>query len=381
MQPAVAAPREGLTESQITYLIRDAPDLKVQHGLELIDVNLAAIEDISGECVGGAVSRGVFNTLHGSASLVVSRELDWGADLVRPYVILSDRQPGKGGTSARFNLGAYYTSRPKWSTRYNPPAFDVVGVDILDALNDPTGSAYAIEAGALVLDEVEKILQGRGLTQYLIDPSASAKTMASPYVSLMDDEKTWLNIVNDLLAIVGYAGAWSDWDGRIRCAPYQTPAERPVEWVYDVDPATSILSPEREYTRDLYGAPNRWVFIRNETDGATPVEGNGIYTYENWYDGPASVTSRAGRTVTKTVRVDAADQDALVTRAQKTIDADVRLSTTVSTKTAINPLHWHMDKVALNDAESGESPWSDVTVNTWTLYLDGADMDHEWSVI
>lgn len=388
MQPLTATPRENLTEEQVRWLIQDAPTISTAFGLELVDQNLEVIEDISRDFGGGQVARGSYNTLHGTASLVIARDLEWGASIVRPYMIIADRPaeyvPALGqGVTARFNLGAYYTSRPERSTGLNPPAYAVTGYDILHRLADKTGAAYAVEAGTVVLDAVEQILLDRGYTRYVLDPSAAGKTLPSAYVSPLDDEKTWLGIVNDLLERIGYAGVWSDWDGQLRCAPYSTPSTRPIEWVYDLDPLTSILSPERTYTQDLFEAPNRWVFIRNnDVDGPTPVEGAGIYTYENQSTGPTSIDARDGRTITKTERIDAADQASLESRAWVTIDADMRVPQTVKAKTGPNPLHWHFDRIALDDpAAGGIDRWADVLVTSWTLPLDGSDMDHEWTVI
>lgn len=378
MQPITAAPRDGLTEEQVRWLIHGSPALETAHGCELIDQNLELIEDISADFGGGSVSRKSYNMIHGSASLVISRDLDWGTAIVRPYMTLTD-----GVISARFNLGAYYTSRPQSRTGENPPSHAVTGYDILDRLNDKTGAAYGVEAGTEVLTAVETIWRDRGYTRYILDPAASGKTLPSAYVSPLDDNKTWLGITNDLLAMIGYQGVWSDWNGYLRGEPYLRPADRPVEWVYDLDPQTSIIDPERTYTLDTYEAPNRWVAIRsNDIDGATPVEGNGIFTYENLSTGPTSIDGRGGRTITKPLRISAADQAALEAQAWLAIDADMRLPQTVTHKTGPNPLHWHFDKVALDDpAADGLERWADVLATGWTLPLASGDMDHEWQVL
>lgn len=367
---------DTLTSDQLLWLIQDAPAIETDFGLELISQDLVVLEDISEYCGGGSVSRGSYNDLHGTCSLTISRDLDWGAAIVRPYFTIT-----ADAVTGRFNLGAYYTARPEYSTGQNPPQYAVTGYDILSRLSGKTGSSFSLPAGTAVLAAVEQIFTDQGYTRYVIDQTASAKTLTSPYNSPLDDDKTWLTIVNELLSAVGYAGVWSDWDGRLRCHPYISPAQRPIEWTYNVDPDESILSPERLYTQDLYSAPNRWVFVRNsDTDDVTPVEGAGIYTFVNQSEGPTSVDARGGWIITRVERVDAADQAALEARAQVTIDADRRISTTIRTKTSPNPLHWHFDKIALNDSNAGVS-WADVLATSWTLPLDGGDMDHEWTVL
>ncbi|WP_435589571.1 hypothetical protein [Micromonospora aurantiaca (nom. illeg.)] len=380
MQPLTAAPRDHLTEAQVRWLIQDSPAVETAHGCELVDQNLEVIDDISDDVDGdsASVARRSYNAVHGAARLTISRDLDWGTAIIRPYMVLTD-----GVISARFNLGAYYTALPRQSTGQNLPAHDVTGYDILDRLNDKTGTSYAVDAGVEVLTAVETILTDRGYTRYILDPSAAGKTLPSAYVSPLDDNKTWLNIVNDLLALVAYQGMWSDWNGYLRGEPYQRPADRTVEWVYDLDPATSIISPERTYTLDTYEAPNRWVAIRNnDIDGATPVEGNGIFTFENLTSGPTSIEARGGRTITRPVRFSAADQAALEAQAWLAIDADMRIPQTITHTTGPNPLHWHFDKITLDDpAAGGLGPWADVLATGWMLPLGGGDMDHEWQVL
>ncbi|MEV7265604.1 hypothetical protein AB0N38_18810 [Micromonospora aurantiaca] len=378
MQPLTAAPRDHLTEAQVRWLIQEVPAIGTQHGCELLDQNLEVIEDISADFGGGSVSRRSYSTVHGSANLIVSRDLDWGTAIVRPYLTLTD-----GVIEARFNLGAYFPSRPRRTTGRSLPAHAVVGYDVLDRLNDKTGTSYAVEAGTEVLTAVETVLVDRGYTRYILDPAAAGKTLPSAYVSPMDDDKTWLGIVNDLLASIGYQGVWSDWNGYLRGEPYARPVDRPVEWVYDLAPETSIISPERTYTQDLYAAPNRWVAIRsNDVDGATPVEGNGIFTWENLASGPTSIEARGGRTITKTLRISAADQAALEAQAWLAIDADMRIPQTITHSTGPNPLHWHFDKVTLDDpAAGGLGRWADALATDWTLPLDGGDMSHEWQVL
>ncbi|WP_422751340.1 hypothetical protein [Micromonospora sp. WMMD1219] len=378
MQPLTASPRDQMTAAQVRWLVQDCPAVEAGNGCELVDQNLETIDDISDDFTGGTVDRRSYNTLHGSAQLAIARTLDWGTAIVRPYLTLTD-----GTISARFNLGAYYTSRPQRRTGQDPPAHAVVGYDILDRLNDKTGTAYAVDAGVEVLTAVETILRDRGYTRYILDPAAAGKTLPSAYVSPLDDDKTWLTIVNDLLKTVGYQGVWSDWNGYLRAEPYARPAERPVEWLYTLDPAQAIISPERAYTLDTYAAPNRWVAIRaNDIDGAPPVEGAGIFTWENQSAGPTSIDARDGRVITRTLRISAADQAALETQAWLDIDADMRRPQTITHTTGPNPLHWHFDRVALDDpAADGAERWADVLATGWRLPLDGGDMDHEWTVL
>lgn len=375
MQKATDPPRSTFTQAQIEGLIRDSDALVVGNGCELIDQNLTVMDNISADFDGGSVSRASYATLHGSASLAIARQLDWGRAIVRPYLTLSD-----GLITARWNMGAYYTSTPIRSTRNIPVVYAVKGYDILHGLNTPVGESYVVSAGDAPLTTVGSILFERGFTNVLIDQTAAGSVLPAPRVWPIDATTTWLNIVNDLLAAIGYQGLWSDWDGRLRAQAYISPRDRLAEWRYDDGPLTSMMDPDRTYERDFFDAPNRWVFIRsNNVDGAAPVEGAGIYSYINEFRGDTSVQARDGRVITKVVFAEAADQLSLVRQAQSVIDADTNVKTVVKLSTSPNPMHWHFDRLTVADSAMGTV--IEALSTQWTLPLDGGNQSHEWTVI
>jgi hypothetical protein len=377
VQPAARDSTAGvaLSAAEIMVLIRDTPALRTSAGLDLLDINLDVLADLSDVFGGGVVERASYATLHGTATLALAQDLDWGTAIVRPYLILGD-----GATSARFNLGAYLTSSPRTDAGQVPATHAIAGYDILHWLNTPVGEAYVVEAGTGCLAAAETILLAQGIVSYLIDQSQADKTLAAARVWVLDARTTWLNIVNDLLSAVGYQGLWSDWDGNLRMTPYDVPTDRAPEWLYDVDPVSSMLGQARSVTRDYFDAPNRWVFYwAADPAEAAPVEGAGVYVYVNDRDGPTSVAAR-GRTITAAPQqLDVVDQNALVSLARSKIDADLRLSTTFDVTVAPNPLHWHFDRVLLNDPELG--PLSDALVTKWSLPLDGTDGTQAWSLL
>lgn len=375
MQSRTEPPRDGFTVAQVEALIQDCPAVIVGSGLELVDMNLDLIEDISGDMTGGAVERSSFADLHGSFACGMSRELDWGNAIIRPYYTMSD-----GIITVRFNMGAYIATSPKLTIEQEPSVQDLVGYDILHGLSDTVGEAYAVEVGTVYLTAVEEILIARGYTRYVIDQQAATSTMVSPRVWALDENIKWITIVNDLLAAIGYRGIYSDWNGYLRAEPYLIPSDRANEWIYTSVGDAAMIAPKRSMDRDFFTAPNRWVAVRsNEVDGAQPLEGNGIYTLVNEFDGPTSVTARNGRTVTRYLSFEAADQAALITQTDAAAAADKALSTKFELTTQPNPLHWHFDRVLLDDPEVG--PARDCQVTKWTLPFDGGDMSHEWTAI
>lgn len=371
MQPLITGVRSTFTTAQVIYAIRDSPTLDIAGGCELLDQGLNVLENITDDFIDGSVKRSSYATLHGSASIQLSRDLDWGRAIVRPYMILN---------GIRFNMGAYYTNTPDRVLGTQPLIYGVECYDLLDALNTPTGEAYSIATGGSYVNAIYDILTTQGFTKFVLDKSRIGTTLPTAKVWPLDTATTWLHIVNDLLAAIGYRGIWSDWDGYLRCESYTAPDARISEWTYETVGMASMVSEQRTYTKDYYNAPNRWVAIRNsDVAGSTPVEGNGVYTYVNLYNGLTSVTQRGGRVITSILQLDAADQAALIKQTQNAIESDLRLQTKIALDSSPNPLHWHFDKLTLNDIEAGQN--LEVLESEWELPLNGGQMKHTWSVI
>ncbi len=377
MQPLTGAPRDTLTAAQVTVLIRDAPATRFGFGCELLDRSLAVVEDITPDVQSGSVTRTSYADLHGSASLLIGRDLDWGAALLRPYVTVTSP-----ATTARFNMGAYFASTPRTTYGRRPVVHEVEGIDVLDALRTPVGESYAVGVGVPYLTAIETILVTLGYPAgaYAIDQTSALAALPSARTWVLDDNTTWLTIVNDLLGSIGYMGVWSDWDGRLRVQPYRAPLARQAEWVYDTGITTSMLSQQRTLERDLYNVPNRWVFYRSNTiEGEPPILGNGIHVVVNESGGRSSVEGRAGRVITRPVPLDVADHASLVAAGQRVVDADLRIEAKVTLDTWPNPLHWHFDRVEVRDPDMG--PTAQALVTKWTLPFDGKKMTHEWSLL
>jgi hypothetical protein len=211
---------------------------------------------------------------------------------------------------------------------------------------------------------------------YSIDQTAAAAVLPSARTWALDDTLTWLTVVNDLLGSIGYMGMFSDWNGRLVAQPYTTPAARGSEWTYTADDQ-AIHGLTGTVASDFYSTPNRWVFYQsNLTDGSSPVEGAGIYTFINTDRGVTSVTARGGRTISRVQGVDAADQASLVATAQQSIDSDMQVGTLVTTESGPNPLHWHADRITVDDPSVG--PTAEYLASDWTLDLPTGGMQHTW---
>lgn len=370
MQPLTDPPRDKLTADQVRTLI-GATLLQVDVGCELLDADDTFLDDISADLqpAGSLVDRRMYATVHGGCRLRLSRQLDWGSQRLRPYMLLSD-----GHVSARFDLGVYLPSTPVRPIGETPETYDVEGYDKLEVLDTPVGKTVRVAAGTAVVAQVRTFLNDLGEPSHSIESSDA--TLPSDRLWPLDERTTWLHVINDLLGTIGYRGLWCDWGGRYRSETYRRPADRAPEWVYGTDEATTIVGPSRRVVADFFDAPNRWVFIRNDpAQGVADPATTGVYEVVNQSDGPTSIDAR-GRTISKVELLDVASQAALVARGDQVVDTDKRIATDLRLETGPNPLHWHFDVVTYDDPALG-GPVKAVS-HAWTLPLDGGDMTHEW---
>jgi hypothetical protein len=383
VQALTAAPRDNLTDAQVTSLLT-SPSLEVSAGCELLDADLTVREDISDDLAGGRVSRNSNATVHGTCDLAVSRSLAWGVDLVRPYMILTD---GLTGVTARWNVGVYALTTPERTVGETPETYDVQGFDRLYLLSRQVGADYTVAAGVTYRQALLDVFAVAGLSGVLIEGSAADDTLpVSRTWALVSDRVadpdqtdtpvTWLRIVNDLLRAINFRSVWADQDGVFRCAAYQDPASRAAEWTFDTDPGLTILGEDRTVVEDRWKTPNRWVFRR--TNGGTGVEGDGVYTVDlsdtvngDWL----------GRTLvwTSVVDYEAASQAKLVALGDRRVALDRMLTIRFDVTTGPFPGAGHFDVFEYQDAAAGGT--RKVQAVSWDMPLDGGDVRWTWEAV
>lgn len=370
MQPLIAAPRDGFTADEVRALLT-GDSVTVTPGLELLDTSNVVVEDITTELArGGSVSWDNRDAIHASVRLSITRALTWGKDRVRPYMVLSD-----GETEARFNLGVYVPTTPDTTRGENPVTYSVTGYDLLSLLQATgPGDTFTVTSGTTYFAALQTILTDSGIgAALLIDGTRQDTTLPATRVwALTSPPQSWLRIMTDLLAEIGYVAPWMDWDGAIRSQPYQSLEDRPVEWTLDLsDAATNLVSEDRTLSIETGDVANWWRFVRKNMD-ATPVEGDGIYTVENQGTGPTSQLE-LGRVVRRVEWLEAADQDALVAQGDKIVAGDMAAVTKYELTIDPLPAMWHADVFRLIDSDE-DGAWNDnvkVEAVSWELSLDG----------
>ena len=370
MQPLTAAPRDALTEAQVRGLLANSASVTVRAGAELLGLDLAVRQDISDNLLGGSVERVMHAPIHGTCKLQLDTELPWSSTLVRPYMELS-----ADGVTARWTVGVFSLTTPAERVNESPTTYDVQGYDRLVLLAREVGDSYSVAAGTGYLAAVTAAVAAAGLTGVQLDSSAAAKTLPADRtwpILAETTPTTWLGIVNDLLAAIGYRGMYADNDGLLRSEPYADPAARAPEYVLPAYGDRSLIGEVREQTTDLWNAPNRWVFVQQNAPAA-PVAGAGLYVVTNQSDGPTSIDQR-GLTWTKTLQVDAADQGSLQTRGDAVVAADRRATRTLKVRTVPWPAAGHADVYTYDDPALGGA----VKVQARQYQLDLTGADTEW---
>lgn len=331
MQSLTGSPREHLTEAQVYSLIT-GDQVTVTAGLELLDTANQFVEDISADLVAGTISWDNRSVVRGSCRLTMQRELAWGRDRVRPYMVLSHN-----GVSARFDFPPFVLSTPDTNRAESPVTFEVTGYDLISLMQSGPANTYVIGAGAGYLSAAQAVVtaSGVGSTLFLDGDAQSMVLPATRVWALTEQQPTYIRILTDLLAEVGYVAPWVDSDGNLRSRPFQPVEQRAVEWVIDTGTADNIIAEDRTVSIETGDVANAWKFGMANAQTA-PTEGNGLYTPPpNLTDGPNSIEA-LGRTVWKFRYLQAADHAALVAQGDKIVATDKASVRTISIP--INPL-------------------------------------------
>lgn len=361
-----------LTEDQVRHLLERSPAVTVSAGCDVLNPDLTvALADVPLRA--GTVKHNLYADVHRTCTMSLDVGLVWGVQLARPYQVLRD-----GDLAARFDLGVFAMTTPTRPLGEAVATYGVTGYDRLYLLQRPVGDSYSVPAGTDYLQAILDAIAAAGLVGVQLDGSAGGKTLptAKAWPLLQDSNgTTWLRIVNDLLAAIGYRSLWCDEAGLFRGDPYVAPDGRQPEWLFDLG-AYTILGEDRELTEDTYAVPNRWVFVQQNRDLANPpAPGDGLYQYDLPDADPMSAASR-GMVWPRVVQVDAADQDSLVARAQVTIAADRRVASKLTTTTAPFPLAGHADLFTYDDPALGVARL--VQAASWDLDVLGADTSWTW---
>lgn len=350
--------------------------LEIQPGLELLDNNNVLIEDISNDLESGTISHSFTDSIAGTATLRIERNIQWHNQRLRPYLTIRDSLE-----EYTYNMGVYLPTTPNRVSGDSPQIYEAECYDVTSVLDTPIGSTYEVAADSDYLQEIESIFTSLGISDYSIDQTKAGDLTPTLMVWPLDERNTYLKVINDLLLGINYEFIYSDRNGTLQCIPWNFPQDKAAIWTYSTESDITIVTEGGTAESDLYEIPNKWVFINDDpAKAAFPTEGDGIYTVNNINDGVTSQTQR-GRTITSIHRVSGIHcDDCLIAFGDLTVQREKKPTEAVSVSVGPNPLHFHYDVVALNAPELGFAGEKFV-VDEWSLPLDGSDMSLELSKV
>jgi hypothetical protein len=355
LQPVLDGPRVGLVASQVVDLLTRSSSVNIESGLEVYDNDLNLKGDLAGNLQNGSsVQSNATALIHRSCTLVLDADAPFNylSDFVKPYMVITDATTLY---SVRFNLGVYSLVSPSPDLTLAPGQASYTGYDLLQILNQPLGDAYEIAVGSNPVTKATTLISSIFPAANFIT-TTNAVTTTQVYTWPLDNSHlyTYLDIVNGLMALIGYAPVWVDWDGNFRMHPYVDPNNPNVgtEWSLDLtDADRSITAESRSVYQDVYDVPNQWVYVMNNLTAA-PVEGSTKFTFTDIYTPVTSVAAR-GRIIRKVVSVDAIDFNALLVAAVKGIEEDLHPTEAFAISTFPLPLLWHRDLISYKDPVLG----------------------------
>ena len=294
-----------------------------------------------------------------------------------------------GASDNRFtdwvSLGVFLPETPRVMADQTPKEYAVDCHDLIYGLSSATNGTLGIVGGSPVGQAIEALFNLETLAG---SPSAKPLPLRRSPVLLgietplksdrqwiIDENTTWLLVIDQLLESVGWLPPWTDREGSLTSAPWVAPSVSAVpDLVLDDNPRTSVVALGASHREDVFGVPNLVTYIATDFDPdatVTPTEGNGLVTLANVDSGPSSQQAR-GRVLASVVRVDAADQASLEAIAQRDFLALVTPAKTICLDIAPQPIAWHRGLVELTITDLG-IVGERFLIRDWSIPLDGGD--------
>lgn len=387
MQPLLDGPRAGLPLTTVTDLLQGTNNLRVGYGARRLDRNMNIQEDLTPfMSAGSSITSDSTASIHRTCTLTLdsNNPVVYGTDFVQPWMDLTN--PDTGAT-ARFYLGVYTLATPSFDNSKLPSALSVTGYDLLYYLNDVIGDSIQIPAGSDPIVQATNLILAAfpGAQIQAIDTTTTLTSALTFPFDSSNNSTSYLEVINTLLAAVGYQPVWVDWNGTFQLVPYVTPTNTNAEWTFDLTAEDNIVAEPRTSTQDLFSVPNYWIFIM-ENLTAAPVEGTTQFSYiDASPNNPASLPNR-GRIKRKITFVSTADFASLVQFGLSVIAQDITPAETFDITTSPFPLAWQYDQILYIDSNLASVPPAlqgvrRVQATQWSLPLDGGDMTWTWQTV
>lgn len=180
----------------------------------------------------------------GSVSMSITNSL--GECYVRAYLITI-----QNGVKEKHPLATFLVQTP--STSFNGKVRTIsleAYTPLLELKENPPPLGYFILKGENVMDTAYRLTRELARAPVTI-PKCDTKLY---YDFVANTSDTWLTFLSDLMSNAKYSYMLDEM-GRILFAPKQDTASLQPVWTYD-DDNSSILYPDVDFDRDIYGIPN-----------------------------------------------------------------------------------------------------------------------------
>lgn len=264
-------------------------------------------------------------------------------------------------------LGVFIPSTPTRSgsggaNTWSVEAYDRSVILKEDGLSEP----LYIAAGTGYLDAVEDVLFGAGIKSVIVADTTTAQIAAD---RIFEVGAKKINIVNTLLDEINFDPIYCDENGRFVIQAYRDASQASPSVMYKAG-ELSIIGNDTESTTDYYNVPNVFIALCSNPD----LEQDYRSTFVN--DSPVSPLStiQRGRKIISEIYkpeqiTTQASLDEYVTR--KAYETEIAASETVTFSTA-PVIHGRSENVEIRHPDV-----SGVFIEvSWTLPLDGQDMEH-----
>lgn len=224
---------------------------------EYYDVDPATWTDRSKitNVMSSSVKRDRSNDTGGSASFKVDNDL--GELYIRTYLVTTQNRMVE-----RYPLGTHLcqTTGEGFDGKNKSITLDAY-TPLLELKDNRPPIGYSLAAGINILQTATNLVTEN--CRAPVVGGSSSHTLSQPFVSDLND--TWFSFISDLLACAGY---YMDCDemGRIIFQPEQDANSLQPVWTFD-DGNSSILQPDFDVDRDLYGIPNVLEVVYTKDDG------------------------------------------------------------------------------------------------------------------
>ena len=229
----------------------------------------------------GSLEWSIFKPVGGSGSLEFDEDAELDIDWYSSWLQVRHHSDESGTEQIR-PFGLWMPVLRQWEHRWPRRSATVELFDACELLNWPCGQWYSAGTTRTVVEMVREILDRFDAMHSIVDSSAVLTTPLA-----FEPEATWLKIVNDLLAAIGYGAVRAGLDGVLTAGPYLAPERRLDRAAYGADQLP--MKPTFSDEAPIWDAPNVVTVYSPATDTTPALLG----TARN--DDPASPLSTVHR--------------------------------------------------------------------------------------